>query len=842
MKAIRTYVVKAQLPEALQPLHDIAMNLGWLSDPRVQSLFARLSDDRLGGETLDPIGTLYGASQARLEALAADPTYVAQATELRDSLERSLAMPRWFQIEHHGALQSVAYFSAEFGIAKALPQYSGGLGILAGDHLKAANELGVPLVGIGLKYRHGYFTQSLDHTGWQREFFPDLDPEQMSLREIPGVRIPIQIGGHIVHARAWEARVGRVPLYLLDTDVQENLPADRLITDRLYGGDKEQRIRQELVLGVGGVRLLTELGYEPQVFHMNEGHAAFSALERIRVMMAEHELDFAAALEAIRPATLFTTHTPVPAGIDRFERDLIDRYFAGWCSDVGITLDDFMALGHEPGSPEGAEMNMAVLGLRLAGASNGVAELHGDVSRSMFHSLWPDLPVEEVPIGSVTNGVNARTWVMREMDDLFERHIGADWTESSPDRWASLEAVSDEQLRSIRSAGRDRLVQFARRRVRQSLIAKGVSASEAEWANGILDPNVLTIGFARRFATYKRANLLLQNERRLRDLLRDPDRPVQFIFAGKAHPADDPGKRILQQVAQFALDARNRTRFVYLDDYDIEVGRYLYQGVDVWLNTPRQPMEACGTSGMKVVYNGGLNLSILDGWWAEMYERDLGFSIPTAWWIDDVDSRDAHESKTLFRVLEDTVIPAFHDDDHSILPDGWIDMIRRSMIELGPRVESNRMVRDYVEQYYEPLAGRRQNIHRDLSTVPGELAEWKARVVANWDSLAIIDVTDTAVEDLGGSACDVDVIIDAGRLEPGDFEVQVLHGRVDMEGELSAPTVAIAERDDAVDTDGVHRVRVRSGDTGRHGVAVRVVPAHRDLGHFTALDCVTWAK
>ncbi|NNK92484.1 MAG: alpha-glucan family phosphorylase, partial [Acidimicrobiia bacterium] len=591
MKAIRTYTVQARLPEELQPLLDIAMNLGWLSDPRVQSLFSRLDAHTNAGETLDPVGALYRAPQEALEHLAGDPSYVAHATELRDSLERSLATPRWFQLSHVGDLDSVAYFSAEFGIAKALPQYSGGLGILAGDHLKAANELGLPLVGIGILYRHGYFTQRLDAEGWQREYFPNLQPENMSLREVEGLRVSIEIGESIVHARAWEARVGRVPLYLLDTNIEENEPVDRLITDRLYGGDKEQRIRQELVLGVGGVRLLTELGYAPQVFHMNEGHASFSALERIRVAMSEQGFTFDEGLESIRPSTLFTTHTPVPAGIDRFGRELIERYFGRWCETMGITVDRLMDLGHEPGAPRGVEMNMAVMGLRVSESSNGVAKLHGEVSRNMFSSLWPDLPVEEVPIGSVTNGVNARTWVMREMDDLLERYVGSDWPQAAPERWLPLQNVTDEQIQSIRAAGRRRLVKFARRRIWTSMRSAGISESEAEWANEILDPDILTIGFARRFATYKRANLLLRNERRLRDLMRDPDRPVQFIFAGKAHPADEPGKRILQEVATFAHDARNRARFVYLEDYDIEVGRYLYQGVDVWLNNPIQPLE-----------------------------------------------------------------------------------------------------------------------------------------------------------------------------------------------------------------------------------------------------------
>lgn len=843
VKAIRTYTVQARLPTALQPLLDIAMNLGWLSDPRVQSLFARLDPATSAGDTLDPIGSLYRASQNVLEGLARDPSYVSQAAELRDSLERALATPRWFQLHHGGVLKSVAYFSAEFGIARALPQYSGGLGILAGDHLKAANELGVPLVGVGLMYRHGYFTQQLDSAFWQREYFTDLEPKNMSLREIPGIRVSVDVGGRDVLARAWEARVGRVPLYLLDTNIDDNEPTDRLITDRLYGGDREQRLCQELILGVGGVRLLSDLGYEPQVYHLNEGHAVFSALERIRVAMEMHGLDFHAALESVRPSTLFTTHTPVPAGIDRFDRALVEKYFFHWCETVGIELDDLLSLGHEPGTADGAALNMAVLGLRVSEARNGVAKLHGEVSREMFHPVWPDLPVAEVPIGSVTNGVHAHTWVMREMNDLIEQYVGEDWSQAHPQRWSALAAVSDEQLRAIRATGRDRLVRFARNRVRESLIAKGLSESEAEWANEILDPNVLTIGFARRFATYKRADLLLRNERRLRDLLRDPDRPIQFIFAGKAHPADEPGKQILQRVAQFAFDPRNRNRVVYLEDYDIEVGRYLYQGVDVWLNTPRRPMEACGTSGMKVVYNGGLNLSILDGWWAEHYAHDHGFSIPTAPWIKGVEARDERESQTLFRVLEDAVIPTFHGPDDQPLSPAWLDMIRNSMIRLGPAVESSRMLRDYVNNYYEPLAERTERFRSDAARLPRELAEWKERARDGWDSIMILEVEERDSPLTNGNTRCVSVLVDPGRLTVDDIDVQVLHGPVDLQGNLLTTVTRSMEALPPTDETPIRfEAMLRSEQSGQLGFCVRIVPRHPNLGDFTALNKVTWAK
>jgi len=586
------------------------------------------------------------------------------------------------------------------------------------------------------------------------------------------------------------------------------------------------------------------LGHDPQVFHMNEGHAAFSALERIRVAMSKHGFTFDEALESIRPSTLFTTHTPVPAGIDRFGRDLIEKYFAYWCKTVGISVDRLMELGHEPGTPSGAEMNMAVMGLRVSESSNGVAQLHGEVSRNMFSNLWPDLPVDEVPIGSVTNGVNARTWVMREMDDVLERYVGADWPQAAPERWLPLQNVTDEQIQSIRAAGRRRLVKFARRRLWTAMRSAGVSESEAEWANEVLDPDILTIGFARRFATYKRANLLLRNERRLRDLMRDPDRPVQFIFAGKAHPADEPGKRILQEVATFAHDARNRARFVYLEDYDIEVGRYLYQGVDVWLNNPIQPLEACGTSGMKVVYNGGLNLSILDGWWAEMYSYDLGFAVPSARWMSDPELRDERESQTVFRLLEDAVIPQFYKPNGEILPPGWIQKVRNSMVKLGPAVEATRMVRDYVTEYYEPLARRTEQFRDDDGRIPRDLARWKERVRDGWDSVRILDVDEYASSHELGSARTVTVTVHPGRLRADDLEVQIIFGPVDLEGNLTTrSTISMEPVDSDEGADVVtFTASIRSGIAGQYGFAVRAVPHHRALSHFTSLNRVTWAK
>ncbi|MEN3272610.1 MAG: glycogen phosphorylase, partial [Actinomycetota bacterium] len=573
------------------------MNLRWSWDDRARDLFRWLDPDGWEESRHDPVRVLSHVSHARLDELQSDAAFLTFLDEVADDLTGYLERPRWFQVhsqESGSPLRQVAYFSPEFGIAEALPQYSGGLGVLAGDHLKAASSLGIPLVGIGLFYRHGYFRQSLSSDGWQQERFPSLDPFAMALQAVDA-RVTVDLAGVPLRARVWRADVGRIHLYLLDADVEENDDEMRTVTDRLYGGDTEHRLRQEILLGMGGVRALDAIGETPQVFHTNEGHAGFLGLERIRRLVVNDGMDFDAALEATRAANIFTTHTPVPAGIDRFPRPLMEKYFATLATECGITMDELMAIGHEPGDAADAPFNMAVMGLRLAGRANAVAKLHGVVSRRMFASLWPGVPEDEVPITSVTNGVHATSWTSKAMGDLYERAVLPEWHEAGPERWARVRDVGDDVVWRVREQERERLVQLARGHLRESLQRRGVSRSETAWCDEVLDPRALTIGFARRFATYKRATLLLSQPDRLRSLLLSVDRPVQLIFAGKAHPADDAGKELIKQIVAFSSQPDVRHRFVFLDDYDIALARMLVQGSDVWLNTPRRPQEACGT-------------------------------------------------------------------------------------------------------------------------------------------------------------------------------------------------------------------------------------------------------
>jgi starch phosphorylase len=842
MKAVQTYTVVSHLPDELAPLREVAMNLGWMSDERARDLFRRIDRDTWDHVGPDPVGMLLRLSQERLAELAADASFVALATSVRDELVRSLDTPRWFQVNHEGRLSSVGYFAAEYGIAASLPQYSGGLGVLAGDHLRAANDLGLPLTAVGLFYHHGYFRQELDRYGWQQERFPRLHPGTLALEAVPDVRVTIDLAGSAVQAGLWMAHVGRIPLYLLDTDIDVNADADRLVTDRLYGGGVETRIRQEILLGIGGVRALTELGVAPEVFHINEGHAGFLALERIRRAIVEDGLTFDEAREAIRPAGLFTTHTPVPAGIDRFPRDLIERYFASWCRECGLSLDDLMALGHEPGTPTGEVFNLAVMSLNLAGASNGVSLLHGGVSRRLFGGLWPDLPDDDVPIGSVTNGVHARTWTSRAMTDLLDREIGSDWPEADESRWRVFEEVPDRDVWSVRTANREHLVGFVRRRLRRSLLSRGHTASEVAWTDAALDPTVLTIGFARRFASYKRATLLLSDRDRLKRLLLDEDRPVQFVIAGKAHPEDQIGKGILQEIVDFATELDVRHRFVFVPDYEINAGRVLYAGVDVWLNNPRRPLEACGTSGMKAAYNGVLNCSVLDGWWDELYEPDVGWAIPSAEWEEDEAHRDALEAGELFKLLETQVVPLFYRRDANGLPAEWLVKVKAAVARLGPAVESTRMLREYVERYYEPMAVRSEHLRADHDTRARHLVRWKRKVALAWPEVSVTSVTEGGGARELGQPLEVSATIDLGPLGPADVEVQLLHGAVDLDDELRSVTPTPMTHAGAVDGSPLQRyIGTLAPDTaGEFGYTVRVIPAHEDLTSFAELGLIAF--
>ncbi len=867
MRALRSFTVRASLPPALAPLQEVACNLRWSWDERTRDLFRWLDPQQWEESTHDPVRLLGRVSRERLDELASDPAFMGFLAEIRDDLTRYMTTPRWFQNQPPGRLRAIAYFSPEFGIAEALPQYSGGLGVLAGDHLKAASSLGLPLTGVGLMYRHGYFRQALNAAGWQEEHYPVLDPYAMALTLVEGKRVTVMLDDRPLVAQIWLAQVGRVKLYLLDADVDDNDDDMRNVTDRLYGGGTEHRIRQEILLGIGGVRALEAVGERTQVFHTNEGHAGFLGLERIRTLMTGGGLSFPEAIVAVRAGTIFTTHTPVPAGIDRFSRELMERYFWGWARDCGVTVDQLMGLGHFPDEHPHAPFNMAVMGLRLAGLSNGVSKLHGQVSREMFRALWPDIEADDAPIQSVTNGVHARTWVSTDMNELLTRHVRPAWDEAAAPEWSRIAAVRDDELWRVREQGREALVAFVRERLHRTLVERGGSESDAAWTREVLDSRLLTIGFARRFASYKRATLLLSQPERLKGLLLSPDRPIQLVFAGKAHPADDLGKEMIRQIVQFSRDPEVRHRITFVEDYDIAVARMLIQGSDVWLNTPRRPMEASGTSGEKAVLSGALNVSILDGWWAEMFDGTNGWAISSAEAYEDVAQRDKAEADSLFEILEGQVIPLFYDRFGGPVPRRWVRRVRNSLQTLGPKVLASRMVKDYVQQMYEPIARRADAMtENDFARARG-LAEWEQRVKAAWSDVAIESVQyDPAhlVADLWTTR-QVQVDVRLGQLTTDDVSVELLHGPVGPTGELTetstvplslamAPAVVGAGgAESASETggssagglNGTGRYRYQGTFTceraGRYGIAARVVPSHPDLAVPAEMGCVTWA-
>jgi starch phosphorylase len=860
VKAIRRFTVRSVLPESLSALGELAANLRWAWHEPTRQIFAHISPDDWRATHGDPVALLGAVSPERLAQLSADPGFVAWANSLRDDLQAYLGEPRWYQSLEGPRPRSIGYFSPEFGIAAALPQYSGGLGILAGDHLKAASDLGVPIIGVGLFYRSGYFSQAISRDGWQEESYPVLDPDGLPLsvlRLADGTAAQVVLalpGGRALYARIWQAQVGRVRLLMLDTDIPDNDDDLRSVTDRLYGGGGEHRLLQELLLGVGGVRALevvSELTDQPmpEVYHTNEGHAGFQGLERISSLIGGG-LTFDQALQVVRAGTVFTTHTPVPAGIDRFDRGLVERYFS---TDMlpGLEVSNVLALGaedYEGGSPE--VFNMAVMGLRLGQRANGVSKLHGEVSRGMFAGLWPGFDRADVPIGSVTNGVHAATWTDPLLQELARTKLGTGDTTRAD--WAS-DAVTDAELWAVRGDMRRQLVHDARRRVTEAWRDQNPDSIPPAWFQGLLDPGVLTIGFARRVPTYKRLTLMLHDPVRLKSILLNPERPVQFVVAGKSHPADEEGKRLIQKLVQFASDPEVRQHIVFLPNYDIGMAQLLYPGTDVWLNNPLRPLEACGTSGMKAALNGGLNLSILDGWWAEYFDGENGWAIPTADSAGDGEERDALESEALYDLLENQVAPRFYDRDADGVPEHWMQSIRHTLATLSPELSAERMVREYVERLYIPSAEAERVMSGDDHEAARALSEWKERVRCAWHGVAVTHVESGGLDDTPqvGDQLHVRAHVQLGGLSPHDVAVEVVYGHAVHGDDISdAATVELTTPQPEAGSDlpaDAAAERVYSGTVelaraGSFGYTVRVVPKHADLASAAELGLIAIAR
>jgi starch phosphorylase len=850
---LRRFTVRAALPAPLEPLGDLVANLRWSWNPDALDLFDAVDPDGWERCEHDPVNLLGEVGADRMLTLAKDRRFLRRLNDAYEDLDDYLTADRWYQGLGEEAPRAIAYFSPEFGITEVLPQYSGGLGILAGDHLKAASDLGVPILGVGLLYRRGYFKQSLSPDGWQQERYPPLDPNGMPLTLLHtesgdplkvGVGLP---GGRELRAQVWRAQVGRVPLLMLDSDVDDNAATERDVTDRLYGGGAEHRLAQELLLGVGGVRAVRAYcaltGHPaPEVFHTNEGHAGFLGIERIRELTEDDGLSFDDALAAVRAGTVFTTHTPVPAGIDRFPVDLITAQFGGENAAPGVPVERIIALGAEA---DPTKFNMAHMGLRLAQRANGVSKLHGVVSREMFGSLWEGFDASEVPITTVTNGVHAPTWVAREVLELAEREVGPALVEDGAD-WEGISKVPDDAIWSTRRLLRTRLVEEVRRRVHDSWRQRGASDAGLTWVNGVFDPDVLTIGFARRVPSYKRLTLMLTDTERLTRLLLDPDRPVQLVIAGKSHPADDGGKALIQALVRFADDPLVRHRIVFLPDYDIGMARSLYHGCDVWLNNPLRPLEACGTSGMKSALNGGLNLSIRDGWWDEMYDGANGWAIPSAPDGTDPDARDAQEALALYDLIENQVRARFYDTDRDGLPRRWIEMVRHTLQSLGPQVLASRMVRDYVQRLYTPAAESSRRMAADGYIGAKQQSAWIGDVRAHWPQVRVGHVESIGVGNAPelGQSLELHAVVSLGELSPDDVRVQVVYGWVDDDDQLR--DAEHAELTNAGPADGQPGDWRFDGSVpmqrrGSFGYNVRVLPHNETFASDAELALVTFA-
>jgi glycogen phosphorylase len=695
-------------------LWSLARNLWWSWDPDSTSLFLDLDPVRWRELNHNPIALLAEIPLEEIERRAAQQVLHSRINYAYRRQREYLENDRTWGTRHAGILRPkpVGYFSAEFGLHESLPIYSGGLGVLAGDHIKSASDLGIPLVGVGLFYGQGYFRQRLDRNGWQQEEYLESDVNHLPMERAIGangepVTVQVDTRSGAIQAKVWRLRVGRCDLFLLDSNVDANAPTDRALSSRLYGGDRRTRIRQELLLGVGGYRALRAMGITPSVLHMNEGHSAFGVLEAIRCRMIDEGLTFDQAAPRVSREVVFTTHTPVPAGHDRFEPGLVEENLGPLQEGLGLSHSALMALGRENPGNASEEFCMTVLGLKLSRRANAVSALHGEVSRAMWTGLYPGKPQEEVPIGHITNGVHVPSWLAPQMFRLYDRHLGTDWRDHGSEAriWEGIESVDDGELWETHLSLKARLLEFVRRRAIQQAELRGEPFETLQALERILSLDALTIGFARRFATYKRANLILSEIEKLTSIMNDPKRPVQFVFAGKSHPLDEPGKRVLQQIAQLSRDPKFRDKLVFVEDYDINVGRHFVQGVDVWLNNPRRPLEASGTSGQKVVLNGGLNLSIMDGWWAEAYDGLNGFAIGTGKTHSDIHVHDTRDGEDLYRVLREEVVPLYYQRDRDGLPRGWIKRMKRTIRTLGWRFNADRMVMDYTQKCYIPAAG-----------------------------------------------------------------------------------------------------------------------------------------
>ncbi|MEO7001471.1 MAG: alpha-glucan family phosphorylase [Ktedonobacterales bacterium] len=852
MKILGRMAVFPTIPPRIERLHELAYNLWWTWTPDAQALYETIDPALWARTEHNAVRTLAEADPARLTALADDGAFQARYDTVLAAFDAYMnPQSTWFSAHHPEAKgKTIAYFSAEFGLHESLPIYSGGLGILSGDHCKEASDLGLPFVGVGFLYPQGYFRQQITREGRQEAIYQKLNFSEAPARPATDpqgreVLINVDLPGRKVYAKVWRIQVGRIPLYLMDTDVDLNAPNDRDLSARLYAGDHEMRIAQEIMLGIGGVRALRALHIDANVWHMNEGHSAFLGLERCRELIAGLDVSFEVARRIAAANAIFTTHTPVAAGNDVFSFDLVERYFADYWPQLRLDRDGFLDFARQDAG-WGSGYSMTVLAIRMAAQRNGVSRLHGDVSRQMWQFLWPDLETGEVPIGSITNGVHTATWLAPQMADLYSRYLGPDWYAhlDDPDRWRDVAAIPAAELWATHQALKDQMIAYARRRLQQQGMRHGKSGATLAAMDQILDPRALTLGFARRFATYKRATLLFRDRERLSRLLNNPDRPVQIVFAGKAHPADQPGQDFIRQVYQFASEPEFAGKIVFLEDYDMDMARHLVSGCDVWLNTPIRPHEASGTSGQKASLNGLPNCSVIDGWWEEGYNGHNGWAIGERRDYQDDQTRDDADALALYETLERAIVPLYYSRGDDGLPRGWLAVMKEAIRTVAPTFSMKRMVKQYTDDLYIPALKLGQQMDGDSYALARELSGWAERLRREWSNVAVEAEGPREGQLAQGQPLRVTAYVRLGALKPDDVRVELVEAR-DENGILRDRQVIQMGAASGAKTgaDGARRYTAQytPDANGSLVYGVRVVPHHAGLTSPLETGLARWA-
>ncbi|MCX7745603.1 MAG: alpha-glucan family phosphorylase [Clostridia bacterium] len=834
--------VTAVIPQKLSRLKDIASNLWWTWNPEAIDLYREIDLalwEKLGK---NPVRFLQEVSQKKLDQKLNDPDYMSRYENVVKTFDAYMTnTDTWFKKTHPDkANHMVAYFSAEYGLTEVLPVYSGGLGVLSGDHCKSASDLGIPFTAIGLFYKQGYFSQRINQEGWQETHFTHLNVSRLPIAPALNekgeqVQISLELPGRVVYAKIWQVKVGRISLYLMDTDVEQNSPQDRDLTSRLYGGDQETRIQQEIFLGIGGIRVLEALGIHATVYHMNEGHSSFLGLELLRKHIQEKHLPFKEAKELVASSVIFTTHTPVPAGNDVFPIQMIDRYFNNFWNFLGISRHEFLDLGLKVG--EHQNFNMTVLALTLAGRKNGVSELHGAVSRNIFNNLWPGIPEDDVPITHITNGINTLTWLAPSFKHLYDKYLDADWKErlSENSAWEKVDLIPDEDVWKTHCVLKTKMIGYIRDRLRDQRIANGDSAERVKEVDTLLDSNALTIGFARRFATYKRANLIFRNIARIQRILNSPEKPVQIIFAGKAHPADRPAHEIIKHINDIARQEGFNGKVILIENYNMTIARNLVQGVDIWLNNPRRPLEASGTSGQKVVINGIINFSVLDGWWCEGYNGKNGWAIGDDTYYDNEHHQDNADSESIYSILENEIIPLFFDRDDKGIPVKWVKWMKESIKSLSGLYSTQRMVQEYTEKMYVPSMVRLDKISQSNYSFVRELADWKSSIEKNWPQVQIMaEKTMNQLKEqslFAGQELKISTTVYLGSINPSYVKVEVYYGPISKNNMIDTPEIIEMKLENDKLDYGTYRYSadIKLVEGGEYGYTFRVLPYHPDL-------------